>query len=73
MADASATIGSWFSAAYTHLKNSRLLATYCIGFCVLFSLVATFTYITFYLAEPPFHLEPAALGSIFFVVGDIDR
>jgi len=38
-----------------------------VGFCVLFSLVATFTYITFYLAEPPFQLAPAALGSIFFV------
>ena len=59
--------GSWFGAAYTHLKNRRLLATYVVGFCVLFSLVATFTYITFYLAAPPFNLQPAALGSIFFV------
>jgi MFS transporter, YNFM family, putative membrane transport protein len=59
--------GSWFGAAYTHLKNRRLLSTYCVGFCVLFSLVATFTYITFYLAAPPFNLQPAALGSIFFV------
>jgi MFS family permease len=33
----------------------------------LFSLVATFTYITFYLADPPFGLRPAALGSIFVV------
>jgi MFS family permease len=61
------TAGSWFSAAKSHLKNRRLLATYVIGFCTLFSLVAIFTYVTFYLAASPFHLQPAALGSIFFV------
>jgi MFS family permease len=59
--------GSWFAAVKSHLRNRRLLGTYLVGFCVLFSLVAIFTYVTFYLAEPPFHLEPAALGSIFFV------
>jgi MFS transporter, YNFM family, putative membrane transport protein len=59
--------GSWFSAVKSHLKNRRLLGTYLVGFCVLFSLVAVFTYVTFYLAAPPFNLEPAALGSIFFV------
>jgi predicted MFS family arabinose efflux permease len=58
---------SWFAAVSSHLKNRRLLATYCVGFCVLFALVAIFTYVTFYLAAPPFHLQPAALGSIFFV------
>lgn len=59
--------GTWLEAVKSHLKNRRLLGTYLVGFCVLFSLVAIFTYVTFYLAEPPFHLEPAALGSIFFV------
>lgn len=59
--------GSWLSAVKSHLRNRRLLGTYLVGFCVLFSLVAIFTYITFYLAAPPFNLEPAALGSIFFV------
>lgn len=54
-------------AVAAHLRNRLLLATYLVGFCVLFSLVAIFTYITFYLAAPPFGLEPAALGSIFFV------
>jgi MFS family permease len=63
----SSSAASWFAATHTHLKNPRLLATYVVGFCVLFSLVATFTYVTFYLAAPPFNLQPAALGSIFFV------
>jgi MFS transporter, YNFM family, putative membrane transport protein len=58
---------SFASAVAGHFRNRRLMAVYIVGFCVLFSLVATFTYVTFYLAAPPFHLEPAALGSIFFV------
>jgi predicted MFS family arabinose efflux permease len=50
-----------------HLRNAKLLATFAAGFGVLFSLVATFTYVTFYLAEPPFQLGSAALGLIFVV------
>jgi YNFM family putative membrane transporter len=29
--------------------------------------VGVFTYVNFYLAQPPFNLTPAELGSIFFV------
>jgi MFS transporter, YNFM family, putative membrane transport protein len=54
-------------ALMLHLRNPRLLATFAVGFCVLFSIVAMFTYVTFYLAAPPFGLRTAALGSIFFV------
>ena len=62
---------SWWSAARRHLRNPQLLATYTVGFCVLFSLVSTFTYVTFYLAEAPFLLQPAALGLVFvtYLVG----
>ncbi|HET8728549.1 MAG TPA: MFS transporter, partial [Alphaproteobacteria bacterium] len=42
-------------------------ATYGIGFAILFSLVAAFTYINFRLAAPPFGLAPAALGAVFAV------
>ena len=55
------------AAAWDHLRNGALLARYAIGFCVLFSLVGTFTYVTFYLAAPPFLLSPALLGLIFVV------
>jgi predicted MFS family arabinose efflux permease len=54
-------------AMVRHLKNARLLATCAVGFCVLFTLLATFTYINFYLAAPPFRLSTAALGSLFVV------
>jgi len=50
-----------------HLSNKRLLATYTVGFGVLFSLVAVFTFINFRLAAAPYLLGPAALGAIFVV------
>ncbi|MDA8424568.1 MAG: MFS transporter [Treponema sp.] len=50
-----------------HLRNPTLIATYAVGFSVLFSLVGTFTYITFHLAAAPYRLGPAAQGMIFFV------
>jgi MFS family permease len=52
---------------WAHLRNPRLLAICGLGFTVLFSLVGVFTYVNFYLAQPPFNLTPAELGSIFFV------
>ena len=50
-----------------NMRNSRLLATLLIGFCMLFTLVSVFSYITFYLAEAPFHLSTAALSWLFAV------
>lgn len=63
---ASSTASS-LRAMTRHLKNPRLIATYAVGFCVLFSMLATFTYVNFYLAAPPFLLSPAALGLLFVV------
>ena len=50
-----------------HLKNPRLLATYAVGFCVMFTMLAAFTYVNFYLAAPPFRLGTQALAMIFVV------
>jgi YNFM family putative membrane transporter len=50
-----------------HLRNPRLLTTCAVGFNVLFSLVAIFTYITFHLAAAPYLLTPAQLSSLFVV------
>ncbi len=50
-----------------HLRNPQLLATFAVGFNVLFALVATFTYVTFYLAAPPFGLSSAQLSALFMV------
>ncbi len=54
-------------AMLAHLRNPPLAATYAVGFCVLFTLIATFTYVNFYLAAPPFRLGTTALGLIFVV------
>jgi predicted MFS family arabinose efflux permease len=56
-----------FDSIVEHMRNPRLRAAYAIGFCVLFTQIALFTYVTFHLAAPPFLLSPAVLGSIFVV------
>jgi MFS transporter, YNFM family, putative membrane transport protein len=48
-------------------RSRRLVATFAVGFNVLFSLVGVFTWITFHLSAPPFLLSPTALSSLFFV------
>ncbi len=56
-----------FADARGHLANPRLLANFMNGATFLFALVGCFTYTNFYLSEPPFRLNSAQLGSIFFV------
>ena len=48
-------------------RSRRLIATFAVGFNVLFSLVGVFTWITFHLSAAPFLLSTAALSSLFFV------
>ena len=48
-------------------RNRRLIATFAVGFNVLFSLVGVFTWITFYLSAPPFSLSITAVSGLFFV------
>lgn len=49
------------------LLEPPLLVTDIIGFGILFSQVATFTYIGYYLAQPPFSLHPDQIGAIFTI------
>jgi predicted MFS family arabinose efflux permease len=48
-----------------HLRNPQLLATYGIGFGVLFNFIAVFTYVSFHLAAPPYRFSSTLLGLIF--------
>src|SRR5260221_104948 len=50
-----------------HFRNPQLLATYAVGFGVLFNFIATFTYVSFQLAAAPYNLSPTLLGMIFVV------
>ena len=66
-ADGNFSLRSQLYPMLDHLRNPRLLATYAVGFNVLFSLVGVFTYITFYLADPPFLLSTEDLSYLFVV------
>ena len=46
-----------------HLRNPKLLATYAVGFGVLFNFIATFTYVSFHLAAPPYNFSSTLLGA----------
>ena len=50
-----------------HFGNARLMATCAVGFFMLFSNVAVYTFVTLYLTAAPFGLSPAAMGSVFAV------
>jgi predicted MFS family arabinose efflux permease len=57
----------WLRVAASHFRNTRLLATFTVGFGMLFTLVGTFTYVTFYLSDAPFHLSTLGLSSLFAI------
>src|SRR5579864_6946181 len=56
------------AGSFAHLLSNRpLVATYAVGFCVLFTQVAMFTYVTFHVAAPPYSLGTVALAWLFVV------
>lgn len=60
-------VGGTFSIFWRHLRHKRLMASCAVGFCVLFSLVGTFTYVNLHLAAAPFNLTAAGLANVFAV------
>ena len=48
-------------------RNRQLAATCGVGFAVLFTQVAMFTYVTFHVAAPPYSLSTVAIGWLFVV------
>lgn len=50
-----------------HFRDRRLVATFAVGFGVLFCFVVIFTFINFQLADSPFDFSAAELGSLFVV------
>jgi predicted MFS family arabinose efflux permease len=60
---ASSQLASWG----LHLRNSQLVAAFCIGFCILFVFIGTFTYVNFVLVRPPFMTGPMELGFVYLV------
>ena len=62
---ASGGIAQSLRAMLRHLRNRQLIATYAIGFGVLFNFIATFTYVSFHLAAAPYLFTPTLLGALF--------
>ena len=56
-----------------HFRDPQLVATYAIGFGVLFNFIAIFTYVSFHLAAPPYGFSSTLLGAIFvtYLVGTV--
>jgi len=56
-----------------HFRNSQLVATFAVGFGVLVNFICTFTFISFYLAAPPYNLSASWLGALFvtYLVGSV--
>ncbi len=61
-----AHVSPWV-AMRDHLRNGPLLATFAIGFCILFAFIGTFTYVNFVLAAPPLGVSRMQLGFVYFV------
>jgi predicted MFS family arabinose efflux permease len=63
----SASLSAALGAVGRFVRDPVLIAIFIVGGSVLFTLVAAFTFATFYLAGPPFDLSTFALGNVFAV------
>jgi len=59
-------LGASLAQMLRHLRSRQLVATYAVGFGTLFNFIATFTYISFHLAAPPYNFSSTWLGALFF-------
>jgi predicted MFS family arabinose efflux permease len=67
MATTARTHVSPFAIWRQHLSNPRLRAAFCIGFCILFAFIGTFTYVNFVLVREPLSLGMMSIGFVYFV------
>jgi predicted MFS family arabinose efflux permease len=49
------------------LRNAPLLASFGIGFCILFAFIGTFSFVNFVLVQEPLSLGRMELGLVYFV------
>jgi predicted MFS family arabinose efflux permease len=56
-----------FASWLEHLHNGALRVSFCIGFCILFAFIGTFTFVNFVLVRSPFAIGPMSLGLVYFV------
>ena len=56
-----------------HLRNPPLLASFGIGFCILFAFIGTFTYVNFVLVREPLLARPHGAWLCLFRISAFDR
>lgn len=56
-----------WAAMGAHLRNKPLVASFGIGFLILFAFIGTYTYVNFVLTRAPISLAPMSLGFVYFV------
>ena len=67
MGSVTALLRSPLSLWAEHLRNAPLLASFGIGFLILFAFIGTFTYVNFVLAREPIALSRMGLGFVYLV------
>lgn len=67
MPAAAGTQTSPLAAMGAHLKNKPLVASFAIGFLILFAFIGTFSYVNFVLTGAPIRLAPMSLGFVYLV------
>ena len=55
------------AALIGNLRNRALLASFAIGFLILFAFIGTYTYVNFVLTRSPIALAPMSLGFVYLV------
>ena len=67
MAETGSAARSALATWAEHLRNGSLRLSFCIGFCILFAFIGTFTYVNFVLVREPYSVSPMTLGIVYFV------
>ncbi len=60
-------LGASVRQMLAHFRNRQLVATFAVGFGVLFNFICIFTFVSFHLAAPPYNLSASWLGALFVV------
>ena len=55
------------AAILVHLRNPQLVQVYLIGFSLMFAFLGLFTYLPYYLLQPPFTLSTLLVSSVYVV------
>ncbi len=67
MAPLSQSSVSPLAAMRIHLRNRPMLASFAIGFLILFAFIGTYTYVNYVLTREPIQLAPMSLGFVYLV------